>query len=70
MLRGVTPPEVPALAETLVGAGFRMLEVTLNSPRPFDSIAALVRACPAQFLWAYNRYKRPAGAPPPPEAAA
>jgi KDO2-lipid IV(A) lauroyltransferase len=26
----------------------------------------LIRACPAQYLWGYNRYKAPAGAPPPP----
>ncbi len=31
-------------------------------------IEALVRACPAQYLWGYNRYKRPAGAEPPPES--
>ncbi len=24
-----------------------------------------VRRCPAQYLWSYNRYKAPAGAPPP-----
>lgn len=24
-----------------------------------------VRLCPAQYLWGYNRYKTPAGAPPP-----
>jgi len=29
-------------------------------------IEELVRSCPAQYLWGYNRYKRPAGAPPPP----
>ncbi|MEP7259720.1 MAG: lysophospholipid acyltransferase family protein [Usitatibacter sp.] len=29
-------------------------------------VEKLVRSCPAQFLWGYNRYKRPAGAPPPP----
>ncbi len=33
-------------------------------------IERLIRACPAQYLWGYNRYKRPAGVPPPPEAAA
>ncbi len=27
----------------------------------------LVRQCPAQYLWGYNRYKRPAGAEAPPE---
>ncbi|MGB0129101.1 MAG: lysophospholipid acyltransferase family protein [Rhodocyclaceae bacterium] len=31
------------------------------------SIEALIRRCPAQYLWGYNRYKKPAGAPPPDE---
>lgn len=31
-------------------------------------IESLIRQCPAQYLWGYNRYKRPAGAEPPPEA--
>ena len=30
-------------------------------------IERLVLACPAQYLWGYNRYKRPSGVPPPPE---
>jgi len=30
-------------------------------------IEALIRECPAQYLWGYNRYKRPGGAEPPPE---
>ena len=29
-------------------------------------IERLIRQCPAQYLWGYNRYKRPAGAEPPP----
>ena len=29
-------------------------------------VEKLVRICPSQYLWGYNRYKRPAGAPPPP----
>jgi KDO2-lipid IV(A) lauroyltransferase len=29
------------------------------------AIEALVRRCPAQYLWSYNRYKIPAGAAPP-----
>jgi len=29
-----------------------------------------LRECPGQYLWGYNRYKQPRGAPPPPEAAA
>ncbi|MCL1860153.1 MAG: lysophospholipid acyltransferase family protein [Proteobacteria bacterium] len=28
-------------------------------------IERLVRQCPAQYLWAYNRYKRPRGVPAP-----
>jgi KDO2-lipid IV(A) lauroyltransferase len=29
-------------------------------------IEALVRECPTQYLWGYNRYKQPGGAEPPP----
>ncbi|HTH95614.1 MAG TPA: lysophospholipid acyltransferase family protein [Rhodocyclaceae bacterium] len=32
-----------------------------------SEIERLVRQCPGQYLWSYNRYKRPKGAPPPPE---
>lgn len=42
ILRGVKPDEVEAIAEVLVDAGFRIIEVPLNSPDPFDSIARLV----------------------------
>ena len=34
------------------------------------ALEALVRECPQQYLWGYNRYKRPRGAPPPPAAQA
>jgi 2-dehydro-3-deoxyphosphogalactonate aldolase len=44
ILRGVTPERVVSIANTLYGAGIRMIEVPLNSPDPFASIAALV-AC-------------------------
>lgn len=30
------------------------------------ALEALVRECPQQYLWGYNRYKQPRGAPPPP----
>jgi len=30
-------------------------------------IEALIRECPDQYLWGYNRYKRPVGAEPPHE---
>jgi KDO2-lipid IV(A) lauroyltransferase len=31
-----------------------------------EEIEALVRECPTQYLWGYNRYKQPGGAEPPP----
>lgn len=31
-----------------------------------QEIETLIRQCPTQYLWGYNRYKRPAGAEPPP----
>jgi KDO2-lipid IV(A) lauroyltransferase len=30
------------------------------------AVEALIRKCPTQYLWGYNRYKTPAGAPPAP----
>lgn len=44
ILRGVTPERVVSVGNTLYEAGIRMIEVPLNSPDPFASIAALV-AC-------------------------
>ena len=43
VLRGITPEEVSAVAGVLVDEGFRILEVPLNSPRPFDSIQLIAR---------------------------
>lgn len=31
-----------------------------------SEIEALIRQCPTQYLWGYNRYKQPRGAEPPP----
>lgn len=31
-----------------------------------EEIETLVRECPTQYLWGYNRYKQPGGAEPPP----
>jgi 2-dehydro-3-deoxyphosphogalactonate aldolase len=44
ILRGLTPARAPEVGETLVAAGFRTLEVPLNSPEPFESIKLLARA--------------------------
>jgi 2-dehydro-3-deoxyphosphogalactonate aldolase len=41
ILRGLTPDESVAVGEELVAAGFRCLEVPMNSPSPLDSIARL-----------------------------
>ena len=44
ILRGVTPGEVVAVGEALFDAGFRLIEVPLNSPEPLQSIARLAQA--------------------------
>ena len=60
------------------GGGFRLRLRAREEPLPTDRAAAarainqgveaLIRMAPAQYLWGYNRYKRPAGAPPAPGA--
>ncbi len=50
ILRGVTPAEVVAIADVLVGKGFTLIEVPLNSPDPLASIAALAGCYPALVL--------------------
>ena len=50
VLRGITPEEVPAISGALIAEGFRVLEVPLNSPRPFESIRLLAKACGEQCL--------------------
>jgi 2-dehydro-3-deoxyphosphogalactonate aldolase len=43
ILRGITPDEAVAVGDALVGAGFRIIEVPLNSPDPLASIKSLAR---------------------------
>ncbi|WP_174503660.1 2-dehydro-3-deoxy-6-phosphogalactonate aldolase [Acidiphilium sp. C61] len=50
ILRGVAPDEVMALGEALVDAGLRIIEVPLNSPDPFESIARLARGLGTRAL--------------------
>ncbi len=60
------------------GRGWRIHYLRLPEPLPTDATAqatlinqhmeSLIRRFPEQYLWSYNRYKTPAGAPPPPDA--
>jgi KDO2-lipid IV(A) lauroyltransferase len=40
-----------------------------DATRLNQNIEALIAMAPSQYLWSYNRYKQPAGAPAPGEAA-
>jgi len=44
ILRGLRPAEAVEVGESLISAGFRIVEVPLNSPDPFDSIKRLADA--------------------------
>jgi 2-dehydro-3-deoxyphosphogalactonate aldolase len=48
ILRGITPEDADAIGTALYEAGFRVIEVPLNSPRPQESIAILRRLLPPE----------------------
>lgn len=50
ILRGLVPEQAIAVGRELIDAGFRILEVPLNSPRPFDSIALLAETYGSKAL--------------------
>ncbi|WP_454675495.1 2-dehydro-3-deoxy-6-phosphogalactonate aldolase [Achromobacter pestifer] len=50
ILRGIQPAEAEAIGHALYDAGFRLIEVPLNSPAPLDSIRALRAALPTDCL--------------------
>lgn len=62
---------VMAFAERLPGGGGYVLHLAPVAADPLDpaalnrAVETVVRTCPAQYLWGYNRYKVPAGAEPP-----
>ncbi len=50
ILRGVTPARIEGVAGALFEAGFRAIEVPLNSPEPFKSIETLSKKFGARCL--------------------
>lgn len=50
ILRGLRPEEAPTVGDALVGAGFRVLEVPLNSPQPLESIRRMAGRYGAERL--------------------
>jgi 2-dehydro-3-deoxyphosphogalactonate aldolase len=44
IFRGIEPDDCEAIVRGAIGAGITTIEVPLNSPQPFDSIARLVAA--------------------------
>ncbi len=50
ILRGLTPERAPETGALLVAAGFRIMEVPLNSPQPFQTIELLAQAHGADCL--------------------
>ena len=52
ILRGVQPDEVVAIGQALVQAGWRLIEVPLNSPDPLRSISRLREQVPQALIGA------------------
>ncbi|MEE1657715.1 2-dehydro-3-deoxy-6-phosphogalactonate aldolase [Microvirga sp. CF3062] len=50
ILRGLKPENAEAVGHALVEAGFRIIEVPLNSPEPFRSIERLAKTMPKNVL--------------------
>jgi 2-dehydro-3-deoxyphosphogalactonate aldolase len=52
ILRGLSPAEADAVGDAISTAGFRLLEVPLNSPQPLDSIASMRQRFPDALVGA------------------
>ncbi|MBD1552368.1 2-dehydro-3-deoxy-6-phosphogalactonate aldolase [Pseudomonas typographi] len=50
ILRGLEPVHAQAIGDVLYQEGFRVIEVPLNSPQPFDSIRILRQSLPADCI--------------------
>jgi 2-dehydro-3-deoxyphosphogalactonate aldolase len=57
VLRGITPEEIPAVGAALVAHGFGILEVPLNSPRPYEWIAILAAKFGNHVSWGGNGHR-------------
>ncbi len=60
ILRGITPEEAVPVGEALLAAGFRIMEVPLNSPEPLDSIARMSAAFAGRAVVGAGTVYRPA----------
>jgi 2-dehydro-3-deoxyphosphogalactonate aldolase len=58
ILRGITPAEAVPVGRVLVDAGFRVIEVPLNSPDPLASISAIAHAFPQAIVGAGTVLRR------------
>lgn len=52
ILRGLSPAEAPSVGDALLEAGFRLIEVPLNSPEPLKSIELLRQRLPQALVGA------------------
>ena len=43
ILRGITPLEAESVSDVLIEAGIKIIEVPLNSPRPYETIERMVK---------------------------
>src|SRR5262245_15128205 len=68
ILRGVRPDEVQQVGQTLVEAGFAIIEVPLNSPAAYDSIGVLARLYDNYVLVGAGTVLKPADIPKVKEA--
>ncbi|MCC6474251.1 MAG: lysophospholipid acyltransferase family protein [Burkholderiales bacterium] len=78
MAASTRAPVLVTFAERLPrGRGYRVhveplperLADETEARRMNRALESLIRRCPGQYLWAYNRYKVPSGVRPPPDAA-
>ena len=70
ILRGVTPDESPAILRALIGEGFLLIEVPLNSPEPYESIRAMRALAPPEALVGAGTVRTPKRSKPSPRRAA